>query len=762
LKSRLSSLSSGRDDAPLAISTLRGQFADNREWSADPSRPAIILGTVDMIGSRLLFSGYGIGFKTKPLQAGFLGQDALLVHDEAHLEPAFQKLLTDIKNEQVRCNEFRPFHVMELSATSRGGAGSSVSSEGPSDCGSIGLTDQDRRHPTISERVSATKSLVLHPNEDEKNLIDRLFNLAIRHKDSGRAVLVFARTLEAVERVAERLRKADKPCETLTGTMRGKERDDLVERTVFKRFLPNAAPGSETVYLACTSAGEVGVNISADHLVCDLSTFESMVQRFGRVNRFGKRDDTRIDVVHPINFDDEDELNARLKKTLELLRELDGDASPAAIDHLDPAERVGAFSPMPDLLNTSDILFDKWSLTTLRRTLPGRPPVEPYLHGRTEYEPARTQVVWRDEVEIIGESLVTHYPPQDLLEDYPIKPHEILRDRSDRVFKLIASLSARFPDSRAWLVDGDGTVHVHSLGDLADKERKDRFENCTVILPPSVGGLRGGMLTGNPADRADDVADTLPVEEGGLRRLPARIRTWDSEAPLGMRLVQVIDTRPETEDGDESEEGVATRRYWRWYVEPRSADDDGTKTSRRPVLWDVHTNDVVANAKEIVEHLPLPEYVKNAVILAARLHDLGKKRLVWQRSIGNLDSTRWFAKSGGKMQPIELTDYRHEFGSLIDATAHPDFIQLDNDTKDLVSHLIAAHHGMARPHFASDDAFDVGPSAFDASVTAMDVPVRFARLQVRFGRWGLAYLESLLRAADYAASANPSQTEEII
>src|SRR6188472_4345022 len=38
----------------LAISTLRGQFADNREWSADPSRPAAIVGTVDLIGSRLL------------------------------------------------------------------------------------------------------------------------------------------------------------------------------------------------------------------------------------------------------------------------------------------------------------------------------------------------------------------------------------------------------------------------------------------------------------------------------------------------------------------------------------------------------------------------------------------------------------------------------------------------------------------------------------------------------------------------------------
>jgi CRISPR-associated endonuclease/helicase Cas3 len=43
---------------------------------------------------------------------------------------------------------------------------------------------------------------------------------------------------------------------------------------------------------------------------------------------------------------------------------------------------------------------------------------------------------------------------------------------------------------------------------------------------------------------------------------------------------------------------------------------------------------------------------------------------------------------------------------------------------------------------------------------AAEVPRRFARLQRRFGRWGLAFVESLLRAADYAASARPSRTLE--
>lgn len=43
----------GNLKADLAVSTLRGQLADNREWSRDPSRPAIIIGMVDLIGSRV-------------------------------------------------------------------------------------------------------------------------------------------------------------------------------------------------------------------------------------------------------------------------------------------------------------------------------------------------------------------------------------------------------------------------------------------------------------------------------------------------------------------------------------------------------------------------------------------------------------------------------------------------------------------------------------------------------------------------------------
>ncbi len=56
----------------LPVSTLRGQHVDNRAWLEDPAAPAIVLGTVDMIGSRLLFSGYGVSRKMRPYHAGLL------------------------------------------------------------------------------------------------------------------------------------------------------------------------------------------------------------------------------------------------------------------------------------------------------------------------------------------------------------------------------------------------------------------------------------------------------------------------------------------------------------------------------------------------------------------------------------------------------------------------------------------------------------------------------------------------------------------
>jgi CRISPR-associated endonuclease/helicase Cas3 len=784
-----------RDDVPLAISTLRGQFADNREWSADPSRPAVIVGTVDMIGSRLLFSGYGVGFKGRPLHAGFLGQDVLLVHDEAHLEPAFHKLLIAIEKEQQRSGEFAKLNVMSLSATSR-------SQEKPFE-----LTEAERDPPkdipdppteslhVVWRRLKAKKAIRFHAAKRD-DVAKQIGLLARQRKASGKAVLAFVRTiddLQVVQRVLTDKKEgvSEDQVQVLTGTLRGLERDRLVqEDPIFARLLLKAPANDRTVYLICTAAGEVGIDISADHMVCDLTPLDSITQRLGRVNRRGEGA-AEIDLVYERDPDEkreDKEVEKARWNTLEILRRLSPcawiegrqDASALALRNLDLSteERRAAFTPEPPTLPTSDILFDCWALTTIRGKLPGRPPVEPYLHGVEDEKRAETRVAWRHEVWELRDTLEDQRQlarlAADLLEDYPLKPHELLRDSTFRKNTGVRDALARLAvqsgkDLPVWIQEPDDTVIVTTLETLAELSLVGR----TVLLPPRAGGLKIvddrslGLFDGDARFQREhqdlyDVADDWWGENGERRR----IRVWQDdpqfgEKTKGMRLIRTIDTNPEAE---EEEEGDATgRRFWHWYELPRTGDNDGSKAAKGAVEWQVHTDDVLCNTKSIVEHLPhlpLSEELRNALIVAAKSHDLGKKRKRFQRILGNVDGGMLLAKSGKKQARGLKEDYRHEFGSLLDVEAEAEFEGLSEEMKDLVLHLIAAHHGRGRPHFPIEEAFDPEPNGKDISAIASEVPRRFARLQRKYGRWGLAHLESLLRAADYAASANPSAVLE--
>jgi CRISPR-associated endonuclease/helicase Cas3 len=107
------------------------------------------------------------------------------------------------------------------------------------------------------------------------------------------------------------------------------------------------------------------------------------------------------------------------------------------------------------------------------------------------------------------------------------------------------------------------------------------------------------------------------------------------------------------------------------------------------------------------------------------------------------------------LHPRALGGYRHEFGSLLEALA--DTQLHTNAERDLILHLIAAHHGWARPHFELR-SFDHTCTTRENVETAVEAMRRFGRLQERFGRWGLAWLESLLRCADIAASQQAAES----
>lgn len=851
--------SNGETSSPLAISSLRGAFADNQEWLADPAQPAIVIGTVDMIGSRLLFDGYRCGFKSKPMHAAFLGQGTLLLHDEAHLEPAFQKLLTAIEFEQCtgRFPDRQPLRIIELTATSRG------STDGPSDdSATLRLQPADLQNSVVRQRLRAGKSVRFHSVEDVKSVPEAIIAHAIGHLDSGLAILVFVRRIADVEKVVaglkktlkqEKLREAN--VEQLTGTLRGFERDRLAtanrhvtQDSVFSRFLPAddradaVIPAEGTVFLVCTSAGEVGVNLSADHLVCDLTPLDSMAQRFGRVNRFGRLADdgephvATIDVIHEAEVDCSNPFEESRHQTRDVLSTLrlrdDGtrDGSPESLSltlgQLTAEETKAAFSPESETLPVSDILFDAWAMTSIRGELPGRPPVAEWLHGVTpEWEPPETHVAWRSEVDKVDNvnhdvlalqtSTVTR---EDLLEAFPLKPHELLRDTTDRVFSHLQKLATHHGQKSVWIVDVRGTIAVKRLGEIADpaakgpvaKRLKESLQWKTVLLGENTGGLSNGLFDGNAksAGKGNDVSEEWITSKGTKRRVRVlRANDEARQSPSGMRLALSLTLRnPDElresdvisdENADEQLTDETTREgtdieneskaaraddVWDWYVLPRSADDDAIswQAPQKQRLVD-HLAAAGRFAEQIVEKLGLESSLSEAVVTAARFHDLGKDRRQWQLGIGNHAynanvSDTILAKSGSSGRPINR-HYRHEFGTLLDMTSRRDvaasaamntvveeatqsFQQSDELTQELILHLIAAHHGRGRPHFPTDESFD--PEAAEPAATAMTLEVtqRFARLQRRYGRWGLAWLESLVRASDYAASSAGSDSKE--
>ena len=295
-------------DSALRVSTLRGQHVDNREWLADPAAPVIIVGTVDMIGSRLLFSGYGVSRKMRPYHAGLLGADTLVVLDEAHLVPPFEKLLEAITNGAEafgpRKREARKI-VPSLKLLSLSATGREDSSDSLNDKTVFRLSSEDKADETVKKRLDARKRLVVQTFDDAPELVPQLVERAwsLGNEQGPARVLVYCHHRDEAVKVKSEI---DKKCkkekrghvpELLVGGRRVFEREALFGWLKTHGFLGGTeAKPEQPTFLIATSAGEVGVDLDADHMVCDLVAWERMVQRLGRVNRRGKGD-ARIEVI---------------------------------------------------------------------------------------------------------------------------------------------------------------------------------------------------------------------------------------------------------------------------------------------------------------------------------------------------------------------------------------------------------------------------------------------------------------------------------
>lgn len=333
IATRLRRLSRGEE--PLTCFQLRGGMYRSDAWAHSPVQPAVIASTVDQLGSRLLFRAYGRSHRAWPIQAGMVGNDALVLLDEAHCAQPFLETLQAVKRYRLWGDAVlkAPFHVVVMSATPPDGL-SDVFRDNSDEPNTAG-------HPLGDRQLAEKSAELIQPTEKDKKLADQVKDTLKQLKDAKgsnaqrrlRKQLVTLRA-EAGETLAAALvKKAEglvagcavaavifanrvatarhaykllavrygEAAVLLTGRMRPIDKDD----TVAARLEVLSADRSKErqlagpLFVVATQTLEVGANLDFDVLVTECASLDALRQRFGRLNRMGRPIDGRGEAGYP-------------------------------------------------------------------------------------------------------------------------------------------------------------------------------------------------------------------------------------------------------------------------------------------------------------------------------------------------------------------------------------------------------------------------------------------------------------------------------
>ena len=474
-----------------------------------------------------------------------------------------------------------------------------------------------------------------------------------------------------------------------------------------------------------------------------------------------------------------------------LKRYLKGDASPSAISKLtDSAQSQPALmrltqqasSPVPLRPPLSRQLVDAWSMTSLTDHT-GRPDISPWLRGWAEETP-ETKVVWRRHLPARVSLPVTSQEIESFFEAAPVHSSEVLETETFRVEKWLKKrLKKRIErvkhlpkeDILAIILSNDGKW-VRSLGvsDILNPSSDDKkglvrdLAGNYLIVNAELGGIENGLLN-DSADLDYPFGENLEIPFPVADDSSNQWMDEQTDPPLIRFRITCDNHRDETETLSSHSDWYECHRFvqerdaegsplkwltiWKW---KDASNNENDRAEGPPQTLTEHQSWVRNSISDLGGRLTLPDHYIRALCIAAQTHDEGKKAPRWQKAFNAARDIRDFhlsgplAKTRGPVNPKILDGYRHEFGSLPELENSDDFGQLSPELQELVRHIVAAHHGFARPIIPFTGSEDAPPSTL--SRRALDVAIRFAKLQRRWGPWGLAWWEALLRAADAQAS----------
>jgi len=709
------------DGLPFIDKLLGGEVGE--EWFSAPEQPMILIGTQDLILSRALNRGYAMNRFKWPMAFGVLNEDALWIIDEMQLQGVGVTTSAQLQALREKLGTFAPTATTFVSATVDRSwlvcADFHIDERLRRDGSVINLDADDRRDPRLARILDGKKTAY----RDSAFAVADVAATVRRHHRPGTRTLVILNQVGRARDVAAALMRGSSqpPVRLLHSRFRPDDRTQQIE-ACFGKDAP-----AEAIIVA-TQVVEAGIDTSATTMISDLAPWASIVQRLGRCNRRGDDDD-------------------------------------ATFRWLDPGEEPSKASALP--YDVSDLID------------------------------ARTRLLAFE-----GRSV----SPSDLPTDVPIRRERgaTLRrvDLLD-LFDTTADLSGNDVDVSRFIRVGD-ELNVYAMwrSDATDDRPGNRHELCPVPRSEMVKLLK---RLGD-AGRADHARVENPV---AIRRRGERV--WIPASRTALRIGEIVRLdanvgayTPERGFDLESSGAVAPVFVMRRLeaADQTAGDDTLVAIGSAVTLWQ-HSTDAASFARVLVESLPLNPRLRNVVTTAARWHDAGKAHDVFQETLRNslersgvpADGGPW-AKSvhaGGRHR---RPHFRHEVGSALAWLVGHD---ADEDG-DLVAYLIAAHHGKARvtlqtfpgerleprrilgvqegdsvpsaslgdginaPGFQVDlSLFDIGGYLRDDGSVKASWSDRVLSLRDSsdFGPFRLAFLETLVRVADWRASERSYDLEHM-
>ena len=683
---------------------------DAGEWDVHPEKPAILIGTQDMLLSRALNRGYGMSRYRWPMHFGLLNNDCLWVMDETQLMGVGVETSAQFDGfrHDVKMQTFGACPTWWMSATLDDARLATVDHPKP-----VGgwptekLSDAEQSSGRPYELITAQKNLspaplALNSTTKGRYAIQLAALIKDRHQ-SGTLTLVVVNRVARAREVFETLTGGENPLYALEKVALIHSRFRPVDRERHTRLLF----GDGDRIVIATQAVEAGVDVSARLLVTELAPWSSLVQRMGRCNRradFGGAQVLWVDIQPK---DEKDDLllpysKVELGKARAAVEPLTN-ASPRSLrDVVVPAEPI-----VRPVIRRRDLvdLFD-----TTPDICGQDLDISRYIRDGDDND---VQFFWRS---VQGDGPTDKEPPA----------------QRDELCRISIGDAVRFlgKKPRAW--------HWNPLSERWEESKTARPGAVYLVDVNSGGYSNTTGWTGEPKDKP-------------------------TPHPPG-------DGTSSTYAGDR----LSFTREWQTLAE--------------------HTKFVVEETEFLAAALAGDGAFTAALRSAALWHDVGKAHVEFQKALRDGphqpdDAAMLYAKSKNRPKPYSAArpyrSIRHELGSalawLLKGPA-------DAAERDLVAYLIAAHHGkvrlsirslpeetgnpktpdalFARGIWQGDALPAIALGGFTTPGTALDLsfmemgegrhgPSWLARtiaLRDRLGPFRLAFLETLLRAADARAS----------